>query len=185
MKPWESRKRRDLFIAAFAVASLFSLSARAQNAVFQVEGSQQYPSATTEDGLRNVAAGLNEARGAAFRRRDTAAVAQFFTPDAVYVELLPRLQVMRGRPEIKAHLDQLIAAESSNVSYSVTSAEAAGKDGLSAGGDYVLTASRNKQIQGHFYEVLHRDGGSWKIAMLVFARPEPVTVGETDNFRGN
>ncbi len=89
---------------------------------------------------------MNAQRGEAFRRKDSAAVAQIYTPDAVYVELLPKLQVMRGRAEIKNHFDELLAAQSSNLTYTVTSAEITGNDTMSAGGDYVLTVGHNKQI---------------------------------------
>lgn len=147
--------------------------------------SEQYAGVTSEDKLRVVAAAVNERRGEAFRRRDTAAVAGFFTPDAMYVELLPVLQVMRGRAEIQRHYDELIAAQSSNLTYNVTSAELTRPDIITVGGNYVLTAKGNKEIAGHFFQELRRDGNDWKIAMQVFARPDPVTVGEVDQYRGN
>ena len=180
-----SAKRQAFVIAAVAVATTMFVPARAQTPARQSYSSNQYEAPTLGDGYRAAAAAVNAQRGEAFRRGNSAGVAQIYTPDAVYVELLPRLEVMRGRAEIKKHFDDLLAAHSSNLTFTVTSAELTANDTMSAGGDYVLTAGRDKRIQGHFYQVLRRDGATWKIAMHVFARPEPVTVGEVDSFRGN
>ncbi len=185
MSAYTSAKQGKPLIVALAIASLTFLPAQAQTARSQSQASEQYGAATSEDNLRSIVTALNERRGEAFRRRDTSAVAQNFTPDAVYVELMPRLEVLRGREEIKRHYDELVAAESSNLTYTVTSAEATGNNTIAVGGDYVLIAGRNKRIQGHYFQELRSDGGVWKIAMNVFARPEPVTVGEVDAYRGN
>jgi ketosteroid isomerase-like protein len=39
--------------------------------------------------------------------KDAAGIAAEFTPDALFVELLPRLEVMRGKAEIQKHYQQL------------------------------------------------------------------------------
>ncbi len=180
-----SAGRKAFAILALAVATTMAVPARAQTPARLSHASNQYENPAAEDGYRAAAATVNAQRGQAFRSGNSAGVAQIYTPDSVYVELMPKLEVMRGRAEIKRHFDELLAAHSSDLTFTVTSAELTGNDTMSAGGDYVLTAGRDKRIQGHFFQVLRRDDGVWRIAMHVFARPEPVTVGEIDAFRGN
>jgi hypothetical protein len=50
------------------------------------------------------------------------------------------------------------------------------------GGDYYLSARGGQKISGHFFQVLKRDTGTWKIAAQVFARPEPVTAVEGNEY---
>ena len=170
--------------AALALTAGIFVPAAAQPTERSSPSGQQYQQPAADDNLRTVAGTLNAQRGEAFRQRNSSAVAEFYAPDAVYVELLPRAQVMRGRGEIRRHFDELLAAQTSDLSPTVVSAEMTGSDGMSVAGDYVLTTKENRKIIGHFFQVLRRDGGAWKIALHVFARPDPVTVGEVDLIAG-
>ena len=168
-----------ILVATLAMATSAFLPATAQTT-----GSEQYQPTPKEFGLKQTAAALNAQRGEALRQRNAAAIAEMYTPDATFVELLPRLQVMRGRAEVRRHFEELTKAQVSNLTFTIIYSEMSGKD-MSVGGDYVLAAGNNKIINGHFFQLLRQDGGTWKIAMETFARPEPVTVGEVDETRGN
>jgi ketosteroid isomerase-like protein len=177
-------KQHKILATAIAIAAAATiLPARAQTTAPQ--SSEQYQQPQVGESLRTIATALNARRGEAFRRKNSAAVAETYAPNAVYVELLPALQVMRGRAEIQRHFDELLAAQSTDLSFTVTSAEMTGGDTMSVGGDYVLTARGNRKINGHFFQILRREGGAWKIALHTFARPDPVTVSEENVYRGN
>jgi ketosteroid isomerase-like protein len=148
--------------------------------------SNQYPQPMPEDGFRSAATAVNAERADAFRHGSSAAIARAFTADALFVELLPRLEVMHGRAAIQRHFDELLAAKSNDLSFVVTSAEPDdGGAGLAVGGDYVLSLANRRAVAGHFFQELRRSGNGWLIASEVFARPEPVLLGESPDFRGN
>ncbi len=169
-----SAKRLSVAVGAIA-AGMVLLAAAPQP--------QDLPQATTEDGVRAAATALNAQRADFFQRKDVRGVASEYTPDATYVELMPRLEVLQGRDQIQHHFQELLDAHSTDLTPTVTMAEMLGRDTALVGGDYSLVTG-NKKISGHFFQVLRRDGPTWKIALQSFARPEPVTVGEADNFRG-
>ena len=61
---------------------------------------------STQD-LKAAAAALIAQRVQFYNKKDAAGIAAEFTPDALFVELLPRLEVMRGKAEIQKHYQQL------------------------------------------------------------------------------
>ena len=76
---------------------------------------------------------------------------RIYAPDAVYVELLPGIKVMRGRGEIRPHLDELLAAQTTDLSPTVASAEMTGSDAMSVSGDYVLTTKKIERSRATFF----------------------------------
>ena len=150
----------------------------------------QYPGPTLshhqnpsdQDSLRTAVTNLNAQRSAFYRKKDIDGVASLYTPDATYVELLPSLSVMQGREQIKRHFRELMEANASELVLDVTKAEMTGTDALRAGGDYFIMLAGGKKISGHFYQELRREGGAWKIATHIFARPEPVTSPEMEQY---
>ena len=172
---------------SFAVLSL----AAAPPASAQQAGAQRFQSTPTSpaptdaaDRLRAEAATVNARRDELFARRDAAGIAAMYTPDAIYVELLPRLEMMEGHARIEEHFRELFDAQATELRYSVTSARMIGPDAALVGGDYVMVAN-GKRIAGHFVQILRREGSTWKIASHVFARPEPVTVREAHDTHSN
>jgi ketosteroid isomerase-like protein len=128
-------------------------------AAAQTTGSEQYQPTAKESGLKQTAAALNAQRGEALRQRNAAAIAEMYTPDATFVELLPRLQVMRGRAEVRRHFEELTKARISDLTFTIISAEMTGRD-MSVGGDYVLAAGNNETINGHFFPVASAGRGN-------------------------
>jgi len=137
---------------------------------------------TQQDHLRTEATNLNAQRTDLFRKKDLNGVAALYTADATYVELLPRLQVMMGRSQIQQHMSELITSKATDLVVTVTSAEMKGSGEMMVGGDYFLVVTGGKKISGHFFQVLRKEGGAWKIAMHAFARPEPVTPVEANEY---
>jgi uncharacterized protein (TIGR02246 family) len=131
------------------------------------------------DPLRNAAETLNVQRDRAFRAKDLNAIAALYTPDAIFVELLPALQSMQGQAEIKIHFQELFDANASNLDTTVRNVARMGDDTALVTGDYSLVIS-NKIIAGHFLQVLRHEAGTWKIAQHVFARPESITESEQE-----
>lgn len=140
------------------------------------------PAATQGDNLRAAAATVNAKRADAYRRKDVAGIAAEYTADATYVELLPRLEVMKGRAQIQQHFHDLMAANANDLATNVTTAEMSGDGTATVGGDYSLGVAGGKRISGHFFQVLRKEGGTWKIAMQAFARPEPITSIEASEY---
>jgi uncharacterized protein (TIGR02246 family) len=175
---------RKLLLPLLALSGAMTLPVAAQQSAPVAESSDQYPRPTNRDNLIVAAAALNNQRSEAIRKRDLPGIVAVYTADAVYVELLPRLEVMHGRAQIQRHFEELFASRTTDLTSTVTSADSAGNDRALVGGNYSLVTG-NKQIAGHFVQELRREGGAWKIASHVFARPEPVTVIERNEFRGN
>jgi len=143
---------------------------------------QDVASPTQQDNLRTIAANVSEERAQLLRKKDAAGIAALYTPDATFVELLPRLDVMHGRGQIEGHFRDLLAANTSDLMPTVTVAEMAGNGMMIAGGDYALTVGGGKKIYGHFFQTLRQEGRTWKILSESFARPEPVTAVETNQY---
>jgi uncharacterized protein (TIGR02246 family) len=178
------RSQVRLLLPLLALSAATIAPAVAQQSARYAESSDQYPRPTNRDNLKAAAAALNSQRSEAIRKRDLAGIAAVYTADAVYVELLPKLEVMHGRAQIRQHFEELFAARTTDLNMTVVTADADGNNGALIGGDYSLVTG-NKQIAGHFVQELRQENGAWKIASHVFARPEPVTVLERNDFRGN
>jgi uncharacterized protein (TIGR02246 family) len=147
------------------------------------QSSQAYPEPTAGDELRTAATAINSRRSEYFRQHDAAGIASMYTQDATYVELLPRLQMMSGHAQIQQHFEEMFNAKATELRSTVVSAAMVTSDTQLVGGDYSLVAG-GKQIMGHFVQTLRREDGVWRIASHIFARPDPVTAGEKDQYRG-
>ena len=173
------------FALSFAVTSLanapLALSRQTEPTQFQL--AQGTPAPSGADRLRTEAAAVNARRDELFARRDAAGISAMYTPDATYVELLPRPERMEGHARIEEHFRELFDAHVSELRYTVTNARMVGPD-AEVTGDYVMVAN-GKRIAGHFVQVLRKEGDDWKIASHVFARPEPVTAGEMHDVPGH
>jgi ketosteroid isomerase-like protein len=80
---------------------------------------------------------------------------------------------MHGKAEIQKHYQQLFDAGATNFALKITQVELNGNDTGVMAGDYTVVAN-GKTITGHWFEILRLDAGTWKIAVHVFARPEPI-----------
>jgi uncharacterized protein (TIGR02246 family) len=139
---------------------------------------QTVPQPTDQASLKMIASNLNAQRSEYYRKRDLAALTSLYTPDASYIQLAPRYDLMKGRDQIRKHMQELIDANASEFVYTVTTAEQTGDDTVRVGGDYYVTVQGGQKAFGHFTQVLRRDGDTWKIAVHTFARPEPITASE-------
>jgi ketosteroid isomerase-like protein len=143
---------------------------------------QDMAKATDQDSLRTAATNLNAQRGELFRKKDLTGLTALYLPDATYIQLLPRVQVMQGRAEIRQHLQEIMAASATDLVPTVTTARMGGNGAMMVSGDYVLVVQGGRKIYGHFFQELRQDGGTWKIATHAFARPEPVTAREAREY---
>ena len=137
---------------------------------------------TEQDNLRTAATAVNAQRGELFQKKDLAGLTALYLPDATYIELLPRIQVMQGRAQIQQHLHDVMDASATDLVATVTSAQMGGNGMMKVGGDYFLVVKGGNKIYGHFFQELRQDEGTWKIAMHAFARPEPVTAIEARGY---
>jgi uncharacterized protein (TIGR02246 family) len=127
---------------------------------------------STED-LKAAAAALIAQRVQLYNKKDAAGIAAEFTPDAIFVELLPTLEVMRGRAEIQKHYQQLFDAGATTFHQKITQVELNGNEAAVMAGDYSVVAT-GRTITGHWFEILRQEAGTWKAAVHVFARPNPI-----------
>ena len=118
-----------------------------------------------------VAVALNLRRSQLYRQKDTGGVASLYTADATYIELMPVLQVLKGRDQIKGHLDELLDASALAISPTVLSAEMNPDGTIAVSGDYHGGFRRGRANHGHFVQTLRKEDGTWRIASHVFARP--------------
>jgi ketosteroid isomerase-like protein len=143
---------------------------------------QDMAKATDQDNLKTAATNLNAQRGELFRKKDLTGLTALYMPEATYIQLLPRVQVMQGRAEIRQHLQEVIAASATDLIPTVTTARMGGNGAMLVSGDYVLVVQGGRKVYGHFFQELRQDGGVWKIAAHTFARPEPVTAREAGEY---
>ena len=127
---------------------------------------------STED-LRAAAEALIAQRVQMYNKKDAASIAAQFTPDAMFVELLPRLEVKRGKSEIQKHYQQLFDAGATTFDQKITQVELNGNEAGVMAGDYSVVAN-GKTITGHWFEILRQEAGTWKARVHVFARPNPI-----------
>ena len=127
---------------------------------------------STQD-LKAAAAAIIAQRDELYGKKDAAGIAAEFTADVIYVELLPRLEVMHGKAEIQKHYQQLFDAGATNFALKITQVELNGNDTGVMAGDYTVVANA-KTITGHWFEILRQEAGTWKSSVHVFARPESI-----------
>jgi uncharacterized protein (TIGR02246 family) len=123
--------------------------------------------------LKATAEAVIAQRAQLYNQKDAVGIAAEFTPDAIFVELLPRLEVMHGKAEIQKHYQQLFDAGATNFDLKITQVELNGNETGVIAGDYSVLAN-GKAITGHWFEILRQEGGTWRAAVHVFARPEPI-----------
>ena len=127
---------------------------------------------STQD-LKATAEAVMVQRARLYNQKDAAGIAAEFTADAIFVELLPRLEVMHGRAEIQKHYQQLFDAGATDFDLKITRVELDGNQAGVIAGNYSVLAN-GKTITGHWFEMLRPEAGTWKAAVHVFARPEPI-----------
>ncbi len=127
-----------------------------------------------------VAIDLNMRRSTLYQQKNTAGVASLYTADATYTELMPVLQVLKGRDQIKGHLDDLIDASAVTIVPTVLRAERNADGTIAVSGDYLVMSGQDERTAGHFIQTLRQEDGVWRIASHVFARPNPLTATEAD-----
>jgi uncharacterized protein (TIGR02246 family) len=154
------RSAQQLLLSIVAIAIGTTLPAAAQQN-------------STQD-LKAAAAALVAQRVQFYNKQDAAAIAAQFTPEAIFVELLPTLEVMRGKEEIQKHYQQLFDAGATSFQQKITQVELHSNEAGVMAGDYSVVAN-GKTITGHWFEMLHQEDGAWKATVHVFARPNPIT----------
>jgi uncharacterized protein (TIGR02246 family) len=176
--------RTRLFLAMLTIAGGLAgpATAEQQPAPQTPMSAQMPPQPPDQDNLRAAAANLNTQRTEYYRKGDLAGLTSVYTPDAMYIQLLPRLSVMKGRAQIQQHMRELMDSKASDLVLTVTTAEMTGNDAMMVSGDYYVAVQGGKKITGHFFQVLRREGRTWKIAMHTFARPEPITPIEARQY---
>ena len=123
--------------------------------------------------LKAVAAALIAQRVQLYNKKDAAGIAAEFTSDAIFVELLPKLEVLNGKAEIQKHYQMLFDAGATRFDQKITQVELNANDAAVMAGDYSVVAN-GKIINGHWFEILRQDAGIWKASVHVFARPNPI-----------
>src|SRR5262245_19480443 len=103
-------------------------------------------------------------------KKDAATIASLFTSDGLLVMLAPQFAFKPGRDAIQKHYQSIIDAGASSITLELKNMELRGNDGVWAAGNYSITL-KDKTVQGHWFRILKRENGVWKIAMEAFARP--------------
>jgi ketosteroid isomerase-like protein len=134
------------------------------------------PAAAQQKGaedLKSAAEALIAQRVQLYNKKDAGGIAAEFTPDAIFVELLPSLEVIRGQEEIQKHYQQLFDAGATSFDQKITQLELNGSEEGVMAGDYSVVAN-GKTITGYWFEILRQLAGTWKATVHVFARPNPI-----------
>ena len=172
-----------------ALSSLVLVAAHAQPATMGQPGSSPQASAqpAPHENPMWVAMDVNVRRSTFYRRKDVSGVASLYTPDATYIELMPILQVLKGREQIQGHFEELLTAGAADIVPTVKQASPNADGTILVGGDYIVLShslrddTQPTQISGHFAQILRQQqDGAWRIAMHLFARPDPITDSEFD-----
>jgi uncharacterized protein (TIGR02246 family) len=148
-----------IFAVVLLTIGCFTLPIRAQQ-----QDLQEVMNATNALGTRE-----NELLG----KKDAAGIASLFTSDGLLVMLAPQFAFKAGRDVIQKHYQGVIDAGASKITLELKNLELRGNDGVWAAGNYSVTL-KDKTIQGHWFRILKRENGAWKIAMEVFARPDAI-----------
>jgi uncharacterized protein (TIGR02246 family) len=148
-----------IFAVVLLMVGSFSLPVLAQQ-----QDLQEMMNATNALGARQ-----NELLG----KKDAAGIASLFTSDGLLVMLAPQFAFKPGRDAIQKHYQGIIDAGASNITLELKNLELRGNDGVWAAGNYSVTV-KDKTIEGHWFRILKRQNGAWKIAMEAFARPDAI-----------
>ncbi|MBV8094178.1 MAG: DUF4440 domain-containing protein [Acetobacteraceae bacterium] len=139
---------------------------------------------TEMDKFKILATEVNGRRSECYKRKDAACAAAVFTDDATFIEVQPDFKMLKGRAQIQRHYQELITANATDLTPTVTTVSVTGKDTGFVGGDYTIVA-KGKRIDGHFFQTIKQVAGKWEIASHFFARGEPITASEDSTYRGN
>ena len=172
-------------VVAWALMTLgvASLPAHAQQQGATPAGPGPVVAVSDQQNPSDIAVDLNIRRSRLYQQKDTAGVASLYTMDATYIELMPILQVMKGRDQIKGHLDELLDASAMTIAPTVLSAEKNPDGTIAVSGDYLVVSGQDERNAGHFIQTLRKEDGTWRIASHVFARPTPLTSTEADLYQ--
>ena len=148
-------------VPVLALAAGIALPVAAQSAAAPPPAAynEGVPEPTDQDNLRTVATNVNAQRSELFRKKDLAGAGAMYTPDATYIELMPRFEVMMGRAEIQQHFHELMTANTSEIVPTVTTAEMDPDGEIMVGGDYYLLVQGNKKVSGHFFQYFGKTEG--------------------------
>jgi uncharacterized protein (TIGR02246 family) len=102
-------------------------------------------------------------------KKDAPGIASLFTSDGLLVVLAPQFAFKPGRDAILKHYQGIIEAGATSITLELKNLELRGSDGVWTAGNYSVTV-KDKPIQGHWFRILKRENGNWKIAMEAFAR---------------
>ena len=147
--------RRTIFAAALLTVGCFSLPTFAQQQDLQE--------------VMNAANALSARENELLSKKDAAGIASLFTSDGLLVVLSPQYAFKPGRDAIQKHYQGIIDAGATGMTLELKNLELRGNDGVWAAGNYSVTV-KDKPIQGHWFRILKRENGTWKIAMEAFAR---------------
>ena len=128
------------------------------------------------------AVGVNMRRSKLYQDHDIPGAASLYTDDADYVELMPSLQILKGRDQIKGHFEELASADAVSIVPTVLQAEQGADGTIFVSGDYFVYMKDDAQVAGHFMQKFRQENGTWRIAMHVFARPDPLTTTDFDKY---
>jgi uncharacterized protein (TIGR02246 family) len=120
--------------------------------------------------VMNAANALGARQNELLSKKDAAGIASLFTSDGLLVVLAPQFAFKPGRDAIHKHYQGIIDAGASNITLELKNLELRGNDGVWTAGNYSITF-KDKTIQGHWFRMLKRENGAWKIAMEMFAYP--------------
>jgi uncharacterized protein (TIGR02246 family) len=102
-------------------------------------------------------------------KKDAAGIASLFTSDGLLVVLAPQFAFKPGREAIQKHYQGIIDAGASNIALELKNLELRGNDGVWAAGNYSVTFKHKSIQEGHWFRILKREAGTWKIVMEAFA----------------
>jgi len=120
-------------------------------------------------GIMNATNALGARQNELLGKKDAAGIASLFTSDGLLVTLAPQFAFKRGRDAIQKHYQGIIEAGATGLTLELKNMELRGNDGVWAAGNYSVTV-KDKTIEGHWFRILKRENGNWKIAMEAFAR---------------
>ena len=119
--------------------------------------------------VMNAANALGARESELLSKKDAAGIASLFTSDGLLVMLAPQFAFKPGRDAILKHYQGIIEAGATSITLELKNLELRGNDGVWTAGNYSVTV-KDKPIQGHWFRILKRENGNWKIAMEAFAR---------------
>ena len=103
--------------------------------------------------IMNATIALGARESELLSKKDAAGIASLFTSDGLLVMLAPQFAFKPGRDAIEKHYQGIIDAGATNITLELKNLELR---------------------EGHWFRILKRENGAWKIAMEAFARPDAV-----------